>query len=97
MTKDINQHVASCSTCTQAKAPRYFPVGKLKLIPMAALLPALEVTEALFQQIFCYYGVPEDIISDSPVHLTGLVCVYGKVGGLGQSHIWVSPSTEWPS
>lgn len=32
MAKDINEFVALCSTCAQAKVPRYHPAGKLQLL-----------------------------------------------------------------
>lgn len=40
---------------------------------MAVLPSALEVAEALFQQVFCYFGVPEDIISDCGPQFTSRV------------------------
>lgn len=36
----------------------------IKLIPLAALLNAFTVAETHFQQIFRYYGIPEEIVSD---------------------------------
>lgn len=34
MARNVNQHVASCSICAQAKVPRHFPAGKL--MPLAS-------------------------------------------------------------
>ncbi|KAL0177569.1 hypothetical protein M9458_026463, partial [Cirrhinus mrigala] len=35
-----------------------------RLIPQKGLPTALETAEILFNHVFCYYGIPEDIISD---------------------------------
>lgn len=36
----------------------------IKLIPLPALPTALKVAELLFHQVFGYYGIPENIVSD---------------------------------
>jgi hypothetical protein len=39
-------------------------------IPLSGLPTALQVAEALFQQVFLHYGFPEDIVSDHGPQLT---------------------------
>lgn len=36
----------------------------LHLLPLAALLSAFEVVKFLFNDVFQYYGIPEDVVSD---------------------------------
>lgn len=46
---------------------------------------AKHVTEAPFQHVFCYYSIPEDIVSDgSPVCLQGVEDIFLKTGDLRQ-------------
>ncbi|KAL0161463.1 hypothetical protein M9458_045188, partial [Cirrhinus mrigala] len=35
-----------------------------RLIPLKGLPTAFETAECLFNQVFCYYGIPEDVVSD---------------------------------
>lgn len=54
---------------------------------------ALEVGELLFHQVFRYYNIPEDIISDrGPQLISGLVSFYGEARGDSESHLRLPPT-----
>ncbi|KAG1954691.1 retrotransposable element [Pimephales promelas] len=57
-----------------------------KLIPLAGLPTAFETAEALFQQIFRHFGIPEDIVSDRGPQF--ISCVWRAFFNL----LWVSVS-----
>lgn len=41
---------------------------------------AFETAELLFNQVFRYYGIPEDLMGGGLVHTQGLGQFYGEVG-----------------
>lgn len=62
----------------------------LGLIPLPTVPTAFETAELVFNQVFRYYGIPEDVVSDSGAQFMGMVQFHGQVGGLDESHIWLS-------
>ncbi|KAI2644394.1 Transposon Tf2-11 polyprotein [Labeo rohita] len=58
MHRDTIRYVQSCSVCAMSTSPRHLPTGKL------GLPTAMETAELIFQQLFCHFGLPEEIVSD---------------------------------
>lgn len=50
----------------------------LWLIPLPGLPSALETAEIVFKQVFQYYGILEDIVSDRGVQFTSQVWLHGE-------------------
>lgn len=49
----------------------------IKLVALPALPSALEVAEILFNQVFRYYGIPQDIVSDQdPQFISRVWCTF---------------------
>lgn len=51
----------------------------VKLILIPALPTALEAVELNFQHLFCYFGIPEDMVSNGAHSLQSMERVYGKI------------------
>ncbi|KAK3523590.1 hypothetical protein QTP70_002725 [Hemibagrus guttatus] len=86
---DVKRYVQGCRECAMSKSPRHLPAGKLLPLPVPNRpwshlgidfivdLPAsegsLETAEYLFNHVFRYYGLPEDIVSDRGPQFTSRV------------------------
>ncbi len=68
-----------------------------RLIPLTKLPTAFETAEALMQQVFRFYGLPEDIVSDrgATVHITGLESLLSTTKHQCQSYLRISPRIQW--
>ncbi|KAK6324556.1 hypothetical protein J4Q44_G00038980, partial [Coregonus suidteri] len=65
------------------------------ICPPARTYIPTEVAEALFQQVFRHYGLPEDIVSDRGPQFTSLMeSLHGEAGSHGQPHIRVPASDQ---
>ncbi|KAK3539568.1 hypothetical protein QTP70_010276 [Hemibagrus guttatus] len=89
MAVDVKRYVQGCRECAMSKSPRHLPAGKLLPLPVPNRpwshlgidfivdLPAsegsLETAEYLFNHVFRYYGLPEDIVSDRGPQFTSRV------------------------
>ncbi|KAK3543613.1 hypothetical protein QTP70_025023 [Hemibagrus guttatus] len=72
MASDDRRYVQGCRDCAISKSPRHLPSGKLLPLPvpnrpwshLGGLPTAMETAELMFNHIFRYFGIPEDIVSD---------------------------------
>ncbi|KAK3528837.1 hypothetical protein QTP70_011760 [Hemibagrus guttatus] len=89
MAVEVKRYVQGCRECAMSKSPRHLPAGKLLPLPVPTRpwshlgvdfivdLPdsegSLETAEHLFNHVFRYYGLPEDIVSDRGPQFTSRV------------------------
>ncbi|KAK3543192.1 hypothetical protein QTP70_012302 [Hemibagrus guttatus] len=89
MATDVRRYVQGCREYAISKNPRHLPSGKLlplpvpnrpwshlgscRLIPLPGQPTAFNTAECLFNHVFRYYGLPEDIVSDRGSQFTSRV------------------------
>ncbi|KAK3508000.1 hypothetical protein QTP70_010157 [Hemibagrus guttatus] len=64
-----------------------------RLLPLKGPPTAMEAAELLFNQVFCYFGIPEDIVSDRGPQFVSRV--WRAPGCDRQPIIEVPPSNKW--
>ncbi|KAK3532220.1 hypothetical protein QTP86_009497 [Hemibagrus guttatus] len=77
MAVDVKRYVQGCKECAMSKSPRHLPADRFSKSCQLVALPgqptALETAEYLFNHVFRYYGLPEDIVSDRGPQFTSRV------------------------
>lgn len=68
----------------------------VRFIPLPALPTAFTTAELLFQHVF-RYSRGDCLRQGSSIHIQSMVQLYGEDGSYSESHLRLSPTSQWPS